>query len=56
MVWYGLEWFDRVWFFKVGGMFGNVLEYSRMSWETPKSFLGGGGIFAIIVSTQVQTS
>ena len=39
-------------------MFGNVLEYSRMSWETPKSFLGGGGggIFAIIVSTQVQTS
>ena len=24
-------------------MFGNVLVYSRMFWETPKSFMGGGG-------------
>ena len=54
MVWNGLIGFG---FLGGGGMFGNVLEYSRMSWETPKSFLGGGGgIFAIIVSTQVQTS
>ena len=42
-------------------MFGNVLECSRMFWETQKSFMGGGGgggggIFARIVSTQVQTS
>ena len=28
-VWYGLVWFGLVWFFR-GGMFGNVLEYSRM--------------------------
>ena len=40
------------------GMFGNVLEYSRMFQETPKSFMVGGGwwYIAIIVSTQVQTS
>ena len=26
-------------------MFGNVIEYSRMFWESPKSFMvvGGGG-------------
>ena len=28
------------------GMFGNVLEYSRMFRETPKSFMvGGGGVY-----------
>ena len=40
-------------------MFKNAIEFSRMFWKTPKSFIvvgGGGGIFAIIVSTQVQTS
>ena len=25
------------------GMFGNVLEYFRMFWEAPKSFMVGGG-------------
>ena len=39
-----------------GDMFGNVLVYSRIFQETPKSFMGGGGIFAIIVSTLVQIS
>ena len=45
MVWYDLEWFvmdcyGLLWFGKV-----LVLEYSRMFWETPKSFMvvGGGG-------------
>ena len=33
-------------------MFGNLLEYSRMFWESPKSFMGGGLRYkAIIVST-----
>ena len=45
-VWYGLVWFFRGeggW----GGMFGNILGGGGG---------GGGGIFAITVSTQVQTS
>ena len=55
VVWYGLAWFGMVGFVR-GGVFGNVLEYSRMLRETQKSFMGGGGIFANIESTQVQTS
>ena len=58
VVWYGLAWFGMVGFVR-GGVFGNVLEYSRMLQETQRSFMGGGGgggILAIIVSTQVQTS
>ena len=55
MIWYGLIWFGMVWFgwfglvwFGIwfgmgGGMLGNVLECSRMFWETPKSFMVGGG-------------
>ena len=43
MVWYGLVWYGMG-----GHIFGNVLECSRMFWETPKSFMvvvvvGGGG-------------
>ena len=33
MVWFGLVWFGR------GCMFWNVLEYSRMFWKSPKSFM-----------------
>ena len=65
-LWYGLVWYSLIWssivlygfaWFGGGGdMFGNVLVYSRIFQETPKSFMGGGGIFAIIVSTLVQIS
>ena len=46
LVWFGMNfmgWYCLVWF-GVGGkvMFGNVLEYSRMFWESPKRFMGGG--------------
>ena len=37
----GLVWYGLVWFGRGGGMFGNVLEFSRIFWETPKSFMGG---------------
>ena len=53
MVWYGLVWFGLVvrfglvWYGLVwwwgGGMFWNVLEYSRKFQESPKSFMVGGG-------------
>ena len=33
--WFGMVWFGR----GRGGMFRNVLEYSRMFWKTPKGFL-----------------
>ena len=33
-----------------------VLEFYRIIWKTSKSFMVVGGIFTIIVSTQVQTS
>ena len=49
LVWYGLVWFGLVWFGK-GCMFWNVLVVSK------KFYGGGGGIFAITESTQVQTS
>ena len=40
---YGMVRFGMVWFVRVsGGMFGNVLEYSRMFRATQKSFIGGG--------------
>ena len=54
LVWFGMVQFGWQ---GGGGMFGNVLEQSRMFWETQKSFMvGGGGIFAITESAQVQTS
>ena len=47
MVWFGgMVWFGMVGFGREGGgMFGNVLEYSRMFQENPKSSMvvGGGG-------------
>ena len=44
-----------IWFGRGRDMFRNVLEYFRMFWETPKSFMVvvGGSIFAITKSTQV---
>ena len=59
MFWYGLLWFGTVWFGIVlfGKRGGVCVECSRMFWKTPKSFMvgGGGSIFAITESTQVQT-
>ena len=44
LVWFGMDCYGKVW---LGGgfVFGNVLECSRMFWETLKSFMvvGGGG-------------
>ena len=31
-------------------MFGNVLECSRMFWETPKSFMGGWVVVVVVYS------
>ena len=59
MVWFGIDWYGFVWFHMVlfgmvlfgfvlfwglGGMFENVLEFSRMFWKTPKSFMVGGWV------------
>ena len=42
MVWFGLVWYGLGQGGE-GGMFGNVLVYSRMFQETPKSFMVVGG-------------